>query len=131
MNNPSTKSYIHYDPERVDYSLTKDELENIKNIGQNNWKDFTIACLSIGIPCLINGISEIRSQASFHITLSMNLNLIVGIIGIILGLGFLIAWQRSKKSINDIIERIKNKPRIEFTPQVTNVGEISSETKNR
>lgn len=129
MSNPSsTKSFIHYDPERVDYSLSKDELENIKNIGQNNWKDFSIACLGVGIPCLINGISEIRSQEAFRVTISMNLNLIIGGIGIILGIAFLIAWQKSKKSMNEIIEQIKNKPRIEFAPQITNVGEIKDKS---
>lgn len=127
MNNPSTKSYIHYDPERVDYSLSKDELENIRHASQNNWKDFSIACLAVGVPCVINAISEIFRQETFKLTLSFNLNLVVGIIGIVLGIAFLLAWQKTKKNLEEIIKTIKDKPKFEFTPSVTNIGEMEGE----
>ena len=52
MNKLPAKSYIHYDLERVDYSVSKSELENIKNVGQNYWKDFSLPCLAIGISIL-------------------------------------------------------------------------------
>lgn len=124
MNNPSTKSYIHYDPERVDYSLNKDELENIRHASQNNWKEFSIACLAVGVPCVINAISEIFRQETFKVTLSFNLNLVVGIIGIVLGIAFLRAWQKTKKNLDEIIKTIKDKPKFEFTADTTNIGEM-------
>ena len=124
MNSSPQKIFIHYDAERVDYSLSKDELENIKSIGQNNWKDFSIACFAVGIPCLLNAISEVSQQKVFSITLSFNLNLVIGLLGIVLGVAFLFAWQRTKSNFDEIIKRVKDKPKVELMPLVTNIGEI-------
>ncbi|MCK9362456.1 MAG: hypothetical protein M0P74_02465 [Syntrophales bacterium] len=115
-------NYIHYDPERVDYSLTPSELENLQTACQSNWKDFFIGSFAVGIPCLINAISEISKQTSYQTTLSINLNLISGILGIIMGVFFLIGWNKTKTDISEIIGTIKEKPKIPFIPGVSNVG---------
>lgn len=124
MNNSQPKSFLHYDPVRVDYSVNKEELESLKNASRNNWKDFAIGCLAVGIPCAINALIDVFEEKPFKITLSFNLNAIAGTLGIVLGAAFLVAWFKTKKNLDKIIQTIKNKPKIEFTPRITNVGKI-------
>ena len=66
MNTASPKNYIRYETERVDFSLTGEELETLKNSSQNSWKDFCIGSFAVGVPCLINAISEINKQDSYR-----------------------------------------------------------------
>jgi len=124
MTEPAPQSYIHYDPNRVDYSLTDEELQNLANAGNSNWKDFFIFCLAVGIPCAINAAVEISKQDTFVSTLSFNVNLIVGILGIILGAAFGIAWHRTRTTTDSLIEKIKNKPKVPVTPSFMNVGAL-------
>jgi len=124
MSQKTTQAYIHYDPERVDYSMTGQELDQLKNASSNHWKDFCIISFSLGVPCLINAIVEISKQDQFVTTLSFNLNLVVGIIGLFLGIAFAIAWRRSHTSIVKLIEVIKNKPKMPVPPSFVNIGAI-------
>jgi|GEM_PF-2293196 len=48
----------------------------------------------------------------FKATLSFNLNLVLGVIGIVLAIAFGIAWKRTKKSAEAIVGSIKSKPKI-------------------
>ncbi len=123
---PSVKNYICYDPERVDYSVNEEELNNLKNAGQNHWKDVTLVSLAIGIPCVINGFSEMSQQETFIPTFSIVLNFIIGGIGLGFTMIFGICWGKTYNSINKIIEKIKNKPKFEVPdlPNVTDVGKI-------
>ena len=116
---------IHYDPTRVDYTLSESELEKIKSASSNTWKDFFILCVSVGAPCSINAIAEIQSQTAFAATLSLNLNLMFGIVGILLAVAFLIAWMKTKTDIDSIIKDIKNKPQIKIDDGLTSVGAIN------
>jgi len=120
-------SYIHYDPSRVDYSLSEEELQNLANGGQNNWKDFCIFCFAVGIPCMINAIVEVSKQEKFVSTLSFNINLVVGLIGILLGAAFAVAWKKSRVTVNDLIRKIKDKPKIPVPPSFLNIGALSSQ----
>ncbi|MFH1642791.1 MAG: hypothetical protein ABIC04_07900 [Nanoarchaeota archaeon] len=125
MKNQS-RSYIHYDLDRIDYSLTGEELEMLKNSCQNNWKDFCIGCFALGIPCLLNAISTIYSQTKFDPTLPIVLNLIIGISCIILSFAFFCAWYKTKIDIDEFIDKIKNKPKVSITPSMTDIGELSA-----
>lgn len=69
-----SRSYLHYDPERVDYSVTNEELEKLCEGGRNLWKDVCLVSLSLGVPSLINAIVETTRQTAFSLTLSMFLN---------------------------------------------------------
>ena len=126
MNSASPKSYIHYDPERIDFSLTGEELETLKHSSQNSWKDFFIGSFAVGIPCLLNAISEINKQQTFTPTLSLNLNLVLGVVGIVLGAAFLTAWRKTVKDVDRLIAKIKSKPKVEMPPTTSEVGELSS-----
>jgi nitrogen fixation/metabolism regulation signal transduction histidine kinase len=114
----------------VDYTLTGEELEQLKSSMQNSWKDFCIACLALGFPCLINARSEASQQKVFSPTLSFNLNLVIGLIGVLFGIIFLILWQKTKGSCDRVIEKIINKPKISIVPSGIGINQvmINSET---
>jgi hypothetical protein len=130
MENIPQTNFIRYNPERVDYTLTGEELEQLKSSMQNSWKDFCIACLALGFPCLINAISEASQQKVFSPTLSFNLNLVIGLIGVLFGIIFLILWQKTKGSCDRVIEKIINKPKISIVPSGIGINQvmINSET---
>lgn len=123
---PPTKSYIYYNPERVDYSLNEEELNSLKNAGQNHWRDVTLVSVAICLPCIINALSEIAQQETFNATLSIILNFIIGGIGLGFTIIFGILWAKTKNRATDIIEKLKKKPKIEAPtiPAASNVGEI-------
>ena len=127
MTEQAHQSYIHYDPNRVDYSLSGEELQNLAKAGQNNWKDFCIFCLAVGIPCTINAVVEVSKQEVFSPTLSFNINLVVGIVGIFLGIAFANAWQKSRDTVSNLIEKIKNKPKVPVSPSFMNVGALDQQ----
>jgi hypothetical protein len=110
----SGTSYIHYDPERVDFSVSEGELESLKDCYSNLWKDFCLACCGIGIPCVINAISLYKKSPSSVGTIDFVMNAIVGFVCVILGLAFGIAWDRTRDSSSKIIEKIKKKPKIKI-----------------
>jgi hypothetical protein len=119
------KWFIHCDTDRVEYSLTKDELENISSAAENVWKDFCIGSISVGIPCLLNAVSEICSKwPKFDVTLLLFLNVMIGGLGAILGIVFYVMWRKTKKSVRNIVDRIKNKPKVEFHPGISDIGPI-------
>jgi hypothetical protein len=105
-------SYIHYQPERVDYAISEGELALLRACTDNLWKDFCLFCTGAAIPCVVNAINEIRANVPFQPTLIFNINLVLGIVGLVLGAAFGIAWYRTRKSSSAIITAIKSKPRI-------------------
>ena len=108
----SSAAFIHYDPERVDYAISEGELNELRRCTDNLWKDFCLVFGGLGIPCVVNAINEVRGMQTFNATLSFNLNLVVGIVGIALAIVFGIAWKRTKKSADKIVAAIKDKPKI-------------------
>jgi hypothetical protein len=115
MSEPGTfisgASYIHYDPERVDYTISESELQSLKDCYANLWKDFCLAGCGIGVPCVINAISIYKRVTPFAPSIDFVLNTIVGLVCVILGLCFGIAWYRTSTSASDIIDAIKKKPK--------------------
>lgn len=114
MKTSSPRSYIHYDPERIDYSLSKQELLGLRNACQNNWKDFAIACFSVGVPCIINSISLANSMTPFQPSLAFTLNAVAGAVGLVLGAAFCIAWFNTKTSVDALVQDIMSKPKLEM-----------------
>ncbi|KMQ52208.1 hypothetical protein CHISP_0889 [Chitinispirillum alkaliphilum] len=126
MNAQLPRCYIHYDPERIDYTLSEQELNELKDLSENNWKDFCIGCLGVGIPCAINAAVFYFDAASNNTTpsFSFNLNLIFAILGIVLGIAFLLSWIRTQKKSDKIVEKIKAKPRMQFPMNMQPVGQL-------
>lgn len=117
-------TFIRYDPERVDYALTGEELENLQNNTQSNWKDFSIGSIAVGIPCTINAFTELGKQTIFEPTLSFNINLVIGILGLVLGSIFFILWRKSKRDNLLLLEKIKNKPKISIVSFNAKINKI-------
>jgi len=110
----SGPSYIHYDPERVDYTISDSELQSLRDCYANLWKDFCLTCTGIGIPCVINALSIYKRTTPFTPSIDFVLNTIVGLVCIILALAFGIAWWRKSTSASGIIGAIKKKPKIKI-----------------
>ena len=117
-------NWIHIDLERTEYALTAAELQSLQHSCDNNWKDFCIGCLALGVPCVVNAVSRAFNTIPFTPTLEFVINLVLGSVGIVLGIAFLVAWQKSKKSVKVIVDGIKAKPRIPFVPGLSPVGAL-------
>jgi hypothetical protein len=104
--------YIHYQPERVDYAVSEAELATLCRHTNNIWKDFCIACTSVGIPCAVNAWIAAVKAKPFVPTLEFNLNALVGMVGLVLGLAFAIAWRCTHKSAAEVSAAIKAKPKL-------------------
>jgi hypothetical protein len=106
--------FICINLERVDYSVSEHELLSLMNSSQNSWKDFCIASAGVGIPCVINAVVGIK-RAPFEIDVSLFLNTLFGIIGVVLAIVFGILWKRTATNVAAIMEAIKNKPKLRLS----------------
>jgi hypothetical protein len=48
--------YIHYDPERVEYSVTESEMVTIERGNSSLWKDICLVAFSIALATGLNAI---------------------------------------------------------------------------
>jgi hypothetical protein len=119
------KRFIHYDPDRTDFAVSEDELHQLQNAGSNLWKDTCLVLGSLGIPSIINALHD--TPDPFVLSVSLFLNYVVGILGIVLSLVFAVAWYRSSRNVQAVIDKIMAKPRHELPLTATNVGALSSE----
>lgn len=112
INRNLQESYIHYDPNRVDYTINNLELNLIEQAGNSIWKDIFLATIGLGIPSLLNGYSDYcKLTEKSMLNSEIFINLLVA--GICLGISIIcfIVWQSNKKKFKDIISQIKNKPK--------------------
>ena len=118
------KHFIHYDPERTDYSVTAEELARIETAGSNLWKDMCLVAGPLGISCLINAIAT--TPKPFQLNLSLFLNYIFAATGIVATVILGVAWYKTSGQLAKIISQIKDKPKMEIIPSTTNVGSIEA-----
>lgn len=117
------RQYIHYDPDRVDYSATGEELARLESAGSNLWKDACLVCAPFGVSCLVNAIAS--TNAPFTLSLSLFLNYLFGLVGLALTVVFGIAWFRTHKTLGGIINAIKQKPKMQISiPTTVDVGSL-------
>ncbi|MGD0264747.1 MAG: hypothetical protein ABSD47_07290 [Candidatus Methylomirabilota bacterium] len=117
------RQYIHYDPDRTDYSITPEELATLESANSNIWKEVCLVCGPLGLSCLLNALASTKEP--FTLTLSLFLNYLFGILGVGLAIVFGIAWCRSRKTFRRIIEGIKKKPKMQVTlPNAVVVGSL-------
>lgn len=121
-----SRQYIHYNPERTDYSMTTDELARLESAGSNLWKDVCLVSSSLGISCIINAIAA--TPDPFKLSAALFLNYLFGVLGLVLGAVFGIAWRRTNVSFRTIVDEIKKKPKMEIVPSTTNVGALPAAT---
>lgn len=111
INKNLQQSYIHYNPDRVDYTINNLELDLLETTGNNIWKDFFIATLAIAIPSLINGYSEYSKINDNIYTKEVFINLVVGLVSVIIAVICFIVWRTNRKSFTNTINQIKVKPK--------------------
>ncbi len=119
----SAKQFLHYNPDRTDYSLTPEELARLESAGSNLWKDFCLLSGSMGVPCVINAFA--LTPDPFNLTIVLFLNYLFGVLGVVLCVAFGIAWFKSARQFSSIIQQIKSKPKMEIIPSTTNIGSLS------
>ena len=111
LNQTLSHNVIHYDPNRIDYTINDTELTQLDEIGKSIWKDVFFATLGIAIPTILNGIvSQGKLTKEQPWTNEIFINYLVGGICASLAVISLIIWQRESKKKTDIITNIKNKP---------------------
>lgn len=112
INRNLQESYIHYDPNRVDYTISNLEFDLLQQNGDSIWKDIFLATLGLGIPTLLNGYNDYcKLKLNENLTKEIFMNFLIAGISISLSIICLIVWQKNKKSFAKIIEQIKNKPK--------------------
>lgn len=120
INRNLQESYIHYNPNRVDYTISDLEINMLEQTGNNIWKDAFLATFGLGVPTLLNGffsLSKLTEQQS--ITIEIFINLLIGGISTGICIICLIVWQTNSKKFSSVIEDIKNKPRYRIPQQNT------------
>lgn len=106
----SDGNFICYDPSRTDYAVTEGELNTLKESAQNSWKDFFLFSCPLGISCILNAIAT--TTKPFTLTLVLFFNYLIGVVGIALSIVFAIMWCKTKRSLDNLITSIKNKPKM-------------------
>jgi hypothetical protein len=105
-------SYLHYRPERVDYSVTGEELERFQTAGQSLSKDVLLVSISLAIPCLINAVEETVSQPGFTLTLPMFLNYLVAVVAVAAAIPSLVLWLRNRRKRDILLKSLSDKPKM-------------------
>lgn len=111
INRGLEESYIHYNPNRTDYSINDYELNELKNCSNNIWKDVFIAALGLLIPSLINGFAGIADKFDGSFPTIIFINFLIAGVCFFMGLISLVLWRKQTKSAASIISTIKNKPK--------------------
>ncbi len=119
-----TRSFIHYEPERIDYAVTGEELEKLREGTETLWKDVCLVAIALGVPCFINAIADTMKQEAFSLTLSMFLNYLFGVLGIVFGVIFGVAWYKAYARSKLLLDKIKLKPKMEIVPKTVDVGAL-------
>ena len=124
MAKKAPSSFLHYDPKRVDYTVSADELNQLADGHNNTWKDFFIFCVSFGIPCMANSIPPMTADP-FVSTLPFNINLLLGAVGLMLGAAFGVAWWKTRGAMRALTGVIKDKPQVAVDPQFSTIGRLT------
>lgn len=112
INRNLQESYIHYDPNRIDFTISNHELDLLEQTGNSIWKDACLATFGVGLPTMINGYSSYsKMQEGTVFTTDIFVNLLVGGICIVLAIICFFVWRTNKKSFKKVIEQIKGKPK--------------------
>jgi hypothetical protein len=112
LNNTLSQSYIHYDPNRVDYTINEAELNQLENIGNSVWKEVFFATLGLWIPTLINAVvTQNKLPTKEPINTEIIINYIVAFSSLIICILSVFIWRSTNKKKENVINQIKNKPK--------------------
>jgi len=112
INKSFQESYIHYNPDRVDYTINNLELEMIQNYGNNIWKDVFFSSFFACIPAAINGFAKFGDfNKTKKFELDFFLNSLFALVTLIIAVICLSVWKSNKKKFKNLISEIKDKPK--------------------
>lgn len=112
LNRNLQESFIHYEPNRIDFTISNIELDLLEQSGSNIWKDVFFVTLGLGLPSLLNALSSKSKLSPKEVwTEEIFLNFLIAGISLTLSLLSLIIWQKNNESFKKTINQIKNKPR--------------------
>ena len=111
INKNLQQSYIHYNPDRVDYTINNLELDLLESTGSSIWKDFFIASFALAVPTIINGYSSYNKMTEKIFTTEIFLNSLIGGVCLIVAIICFIVWRTNRKSLKNTINQIKEKPK--------------------
>src|ERR1043165_5384035 len=112
LNHALSQNVIHYDPTRVDFTINEFELSQLEEIGKSMWKEIFFVSLGITIPTILNGIvAQNKLDHGKPLTTEIFINYLIGALGLILSIISLCIMRSISKKKNDIIKKIKEKPR--------------------
>jgi hypothetical protein len=120
INRSLEETYIHYNPDRVEYTASESEINELEHCGNSTYKDIFLASLGIGIPTSVNailGLSEYSKNK--NITLELFINCLISCLCVFLCFIFFIFWRNNSKKYSDLITHIKNKPKYKVPKQNT------------
>lgn len=110
LNKEIQENYIHYNPNRIDYTINDLELETLENSANNLWKDITFLTFGVAIPTLLNayiGKCKIKQQWNDEVFY----NALIGGISLVIFFLSAILWYNSTNKFKKTIKNIKSKPR--------------------
>ena len=110
-----SQNFIHYEINRIDYTINDSELSQLEEIGKDLWKEVFFATLGVALPCLINGIiSQKKLLEKQPLNTEIFINYLVGGICFSMAIISLILWVKNSKKKDQIIYKIKNKPQFKL-----------------
>jgi len=111
INASLAQPIIHYDPQRVDYAVSEQDINALQNSNSSIWKDVFLSSVSLGIATLVNGIVAWQElETNKPLNLNIFINLLVGCVCLILSIISLIVWLKNNNSSAALVEAIKSKP---------------------
>lgn len=108
----NSRSILHYDPDRVDYAVTEDELRQLEEGSGILWKDVCLLSAPAFACFGANALVEFWVQAVFQITPSLFVNSLLGTVSFVSTIVFGVAWRRSVVGRRSLLAAIRNKPRV-------------------
>lgn len=109
LNSAAQETLIHIDLTKTFYTIAPPELDILEDGANSVWKDITLSCLGVGIPCGINAIIEYNKDSIFNSEVFWNS--LVGGVCLVVSIIFGIIWVRSTNKCKLLIKDIKQRPK--------------------
>ena len=110
LNRTLQESFIHYEPNRIDFTINNEELILLEDAGNNFWKEMFFGCLGLCIPTILNAkFCKVKIENGWSD--EMFYNSLIGGITLVLCILSALLWYKTAKKVTNIITHIKNKPK--------------------
>ncbi len=108
-----TESYLHFNPERIDFALSEYEFDQLIEGGFGKYKDFCLVCIGLGVPCAINAFIETR-KVNYASSLEFTINFVVATVTLLIGAFSAFQWYRDSKRRKTLERKVRDKPKVKL-----------------